>query len=39
MYFEREREQAGGGAEEEGEAGSPLSKEPDVRLDPWTPRS
>ena len=28
-----------GEAEEEGEAGSPLSREPDVGLDPRTPRS
>ena len=36
--FEREREsrQAGEAAEGEGEAGSPLSREPDVGLDPTT---
>jgi len=34
---ERERAQAGGGAE--GEADSPPSREPDMGLDPRTPRS
>ena len=37
--FVRERERAstaGGAAEGEGEAGSPLSKEPNARLDPRT---
>jgi len=34
---ERERAQAGGAAEEE--AGSPLSKEPNVALEPRTPGS
>ena len=29
----------GGGAEAEGEAGSPLSREPDVELNPRTPGS
>ena len=34
---EREREhKQGGGVEAEGEAGSPLSREPDVGLDPRT---
>ena len=33
---DRERAQAGGAAEEEREAGSPLSKEPDAGLDPRT---
>jgi len=33
---ERERAQAGGASEGEGEASSPLSKEPDVRLDSRT---
>ena len=47
--FEREREhasnseikkaQAGGGAEEEGEADSLLSREPDAELSLWTPGS
>ena len=38
---EREREQAGGaaGAEREGEASSPLSREPNTELDPKTPGS
>ena len=36
---ESERAQAGGPAEGEGEAGSPPSREPDVGLDPRTPRS
>lgn len=31
-----ERAQAGGGSEGEGEAGSLLNREPDVRLDPRT---
>ena len=31
-----ERAQAGGGAEGEGKADSPLSREPDVGLDPRT---
>lgn len=34
---EREKAQAGGWAEGEGEAGSPLSKEPDSGLIPRTP--
>ena len=33
------RAQAGGAAEGEREAGSPLRKEPNARLNPWTPRS
>jgi len=40
--FEREHEKRGdseGEAEEEGEADSPLSKEPNVGLDPRTLRS
>ena len=36
---ERERASAGGKAEAEGEAGSLLSREPKVGLDPKTPRS
>jgi len=36
---ERERAQAGGAAEGEGEADSPLSREPDMGLDPRTPGS
>ena len=36
ILFERERAQAGRGAEGEGEADSPLSREPDVGLDPGT---
>ena len=37
MYlFERKKTQAGGGAEGEGEAGSPLGREPDMGLDPRT---
>ena len=36
---ESERTQAGGAAEGEGEAGFPLSKKPDMGLDPRTPRS
>ena len=35
----RERAQAGGRAKGEGEADSPLSREPDVGLDPGTPGS
>lgn len=36
---ERERTQTGGAAEEEGEAGSSLSREPDAGLHPRTLRS
>ena len=36
---EREGVQAGGGVEGEGEADSPLSRDPDVKLDPRTPGS
>ena len=36
---EKEREQSGGGAEAEGEAGSPLSREPNTGLHPRTLRS
>ena len=34
---QREKEQAGGVAEGEGKASSPLSRKPDMRLDPRTP--
>ena len=37
--FDTGRAQAGGGAETEGEADSPLSREPDRGLYPRTPRS
>ena len=35
----KRRHESGGGAEGEGEAGSPLSREPDAGLDPRTPGS
>ena len=37
--FDKERAQAEGAAEEEGEAGCPLSREPNAGLHPRTPGS
>jgi len=39
ILFEREHKQGEWQAEGEGEAGSPLNREPDVGLDPRTPGS
>ena len=36
FIYKRERHKQGGGAEAEGEAGSPLSREPNLGLDPRT---